>query len=167
MGKAFWKASPVAVKQFRTPITFKAFRQEAQMHGSLRHPSVAPLLGVCRDPYTLITEMPPHLTLRAFLDTATPMTWHLRLRLTQELTEALKYLHGLAVPVAHLAVCSVNVLLFSLDHTEKKGACVKFCHYGHARAIYGPLLAPPHSDWRILAPEVTFSSLFPLTSIRF
>ncbi|KAJ1406887.1 Zinc finger, RING/FYVE/PHD-type [Sesbania bispinosa] len=73
------------------------FHQEVQVLGSLQHPHLLTLLGVCPEAWSIVYEYLPNGTLQDYLfrkSNNSPLTWHARARMIAEIASALCFLHS-------------------------------------------------------------------------
>ncbi|CAJ1955734.1 unnamed protein product [Sphenostylis stenocarpa] len=73
------------------------FRQEVQVLGSLQHPHLITLLGVCPEAWSIVYEYLPNGTLQDYLfrkSNNSPLTWNTRARMIAEIASALCFLHS-------------------------------------------------------------------------
>ncbi|KAI4322144.1 hypothetical protein L6164_021864 [Bauhinia variegata] len=73
------------------------FHQEVQILGSLRHPHLLTLLGVCPEAWSLVYEYLPNGSLQDYLfrkSNASPLTWNNRVRMIAEIASAICFLHS-------------------------------------------------------------------------
>ncbi|XP_061342130.1 protein kinase STUNTED isoform X1 [Gastrolobium bilobum] len=110
---------PIAVKVMQsTKQAWKDFSLEVEIISSLKHKSIAPLLGICIEDNALISvyDYFPKGSLEENLHgknkDGSILTWEMRFNVAVGIAEALDYLHREALkPVIHRDVKSSNILL--------------------------------------------------------
>lgn len=86
------------------------FVQEAILHGSLRHPNIVQMIGICLDPVCVIMEFMSRGSLFACLnDTSIYLDWVQRLSFVRNIAEGMSFLH--ARDLIHRDLKSLNVLV--------------------------------------------------------
>ncbi|KAE9585711.1 putative protein kinase RLK-Pelle-RLCK-IXb family [Lupinus albus] len=89
----------VAIKKFH-PCNVQGpaeFHQEVQVLGSLQHPHLLTLLGVCPEAWSIVYEYLPNGTLHDYLfrkGNNSPLTWNIRTQVIAEIASALCFLHS-------------------------------------------------------------------------
>ncbi|GMH19785.1 hypothetical protein Nepgr_021626 [Nepenthes gracilis] len=105
------KATSRAGKNFLSIVGIPSYN-DVYIPGCLRHPNLAPILGMLKAPgYTCLIYPKTPFTLESILHyspEALKSEWHIRF-LIYQLLSALAYLHGIGV--AHSNICPGNVLL--------------------------------------------------------
>jgi len=121
-GKVFlgkWKQTKVAVKQFwgLAESDTETFVKECAMHHGLRHPNIVQLLAVVTKPLCVLTEWMARGALFALLqDSATDLSWDLRLQFAAEIARGMVYVHSCGL--LHRDLKSLNVLIDEHWHAK-------------------------------------------------
>lgn len=108
---------PVAIKMLfspqLTPAVVATFCKEAATLGTLKHPHVVEILGICISPpsVSLVMELCDGTLFDLLHSSDKPIDWELQLRLAYECALAVEYLHSQSPPVLHLDIKSPNFLL--------------------------------------------------------
>ncbi|KAG4384721.1 hypothetical protein GLYMA_13G335700v4 [Glycine max] len=132
----------VAIKKFHQhnmqgPLEF---RQEVQVLGSLQHPHLITLLGVCPEAWSIVYEYLPNGTLQDYLfrkSNNSPLTWNTRARMIAEIASALCFLHSFKPEtIIHGDLKPETVLL------DSSLGC-KMCGFGLCRLVSEESLLRP------------------------
>ncbi|KAL2968612.1 hypothetical protein AAZX31_15G037600 [Glycine max] len=132
----------VAIKKFHQhnmqgPLEF---RQEVQVLGSLQHPHLITLLGVCPEAWSIVYEYLPNGTLQDYLfrkSNNSPLTWNTRARMIAEIASALCFLHSFRPEsIIHGDLKPETVLL------DSSLGC-KMCGFGFCRLVSEESLLRP------------------------
>ncbi|RDX81463.1 U-box domain-containing protein 33, partial [Mucuna pruriens] len=132
----------VAIKKFHQhnmqgPLEF---RQEVQVLGSLQHPHLITLLGVCPEAWSIVYEYVPNGTLQDYLfrkSNNSPLTWNTRARMIAEIASALCFLHSFKPEtIIHGDLKPETVLL------DSSLGC-KMCGFGFSRLVSEESLLRP------------------------
>lgn len=71
------------------------FRHEALMQAPLStHPNIVALIGISVNPCALLFEFVPYVLNAYILDLEKDISWPLRLRIAQDIAEAMKFMHS-------------------------------------------------------------------------
>ncbi|KAJ7980864.1 putative Receptor protein kinase [Quillaja saponaria] len=120
------------------------FHQEVQVLGSLQHPHLVTLLGVCPEAWSLVYEYLPNGSLEDHLfrkSNTSPLTWSNRARIIAEISSALCFLHSLKPEtIVHGDLKPENILL------DSSLSC-KICDFGICRLIIEETLYCPSFHW--------------------
>lgn len=115
-----YNGRPVAIKMLfspsLTPDVVTTFCEEAGMLGSLQHPNVVEILGICISPPSLclVMELCSGGNLFDLIRVSSPTLiydWPSQLRLATQCAKAVAFLHSQKPPVIHLDIKSPNFLL--------------------------------------------------------
>ncbi|KAI4334520.1 hypothetical protein L6164_019203 [Bauhinia variegata] len=108
------------------------FHQEVQVLGSLQHPHLLTLLGVCPEAWSLVYEYLPNGSLQDLLfrkSNISSLTWNNRVRMIAEIASALCFLHSSKPEsIVHGDLKLENILLDS-------ALCCKICEFGICRLV--------------------------------
>ncbi|RDY09516.1 U-box domain-containing protein 33 [Mucuna pruriens] len=108
------------------------FYQEVQVLGSLQHPHLLTLLGVCPEAWSLVYEYLPNGSLQDYLSRKSsllPLTWNIRARWIAEIATALCFLHSSKPEtIIHGGLKLETVLLDS-------ALSCKICEFGFSRLV--------------------------------
>lgn len=115
VSQAIWQFIEVAVKELKlarlSETAVNEFREEAELQGSLRHPNIVMLYGVCLEPghYSMVMELMAKGSLYEVLHNSQDLPWSIRLSIAKDITIGLAYLHS--KNIVHRDLKSLNVLL--------------------------------------------------------
>ena len=120
-----WNQTPVAIKQLldtHNDDEEATFFQEMEVLQNLRHPHIVQLFGgfISDDgrPSIVFELMTRGSLTDALYDSTTPLSYSLKLRILQQLAQALDYLHELTPPIIHRDLKPANVLVSLIAITE-------------------------------------------------
>jgi serine/threonine protein kinase len=103
----------VAIKQLRqmnfSREALEDFKREAAQMAVLNHPNIVRLYGICLNPYALVMELLPNVSLFDLLQSGKPLNWTVRRNIIMDMGIGLDYLHER--DVVHCDFKSLNVLL--------------------------------------------------------
>ncbi|KAJ7947654.1 Protein kinase domain [Quillaja saponaria] len=120
------------------------FHQEVQVLGSLQHPHLVTLLGVCPEAWSLVYEYLPNGSLQDHLfrkSNTAPLTWNNRAQIVVEISSALCFLHSSKPEtIVHGDLKPENILLDS-------ALSCKICDFGICRLINEESLYCPSFRW--------------------
>ncbi|OIW09178.1 hypothetical protein TanjilG_11316 [Lupinus angustifolius] len=132
----------VAIKKFH-PCNVQGpaeFHQEVQVLGSLQHPHLLTLLGVCPEAWSIVYEYLPNGTLQDYLfrkGNNSPLTWNTRARIIAEIASALCFLHSSKPEtIIHGDLKPEAILL------DSSLSC-KICDFGFCRLVTEESLGRP------------------------
>ncbi|KAL6061719.1 Center divider [Balamuthia mandrillaris] len=143
--KGEYKGKEVAVKEFlfgkveegdrfcpEELRTVKEFRSEALiMSGFKKHPNVAQLLGISKQPLALVVEYINGGSLFHFLRENPNLEWALRLDIALDIARGMDYLHSYSPPCIHRDLKSPNVLMKqTTDENGKVQLTAKVSDFG-------------------------------------
>ena len=117
--KAMFKGEVVAVKQVsidddKKTEVFREFRREVALSKELMQPNIVEMKGVCLDPWCLVMEFLPYGDLYSFLhDRSNQIHWRMRLKMAQNIAEAIRFLHSFQPKIIHRDLKSPNCLVLS------------------------------------------------------
>eukprot|EP01103_Thecamoeba_quadrilineata_P001906 TRINITY_DN1176_c0_g1_i2.p1 TRINITY_DN1176_c0_g1~~TRINITY_DN1176_c0_g1_i2.p1 ORF type:complete len:1699 (+),score=387.97 TRINITY_DN1176_c0_g1_i2:81-5177(+) len=131
---------------------FAEFQREVFIMGCLEHRNLVKLIGITLQPLAMVMECLPLGTLYHLL-VAEDVTWNnlLRLHVAADIALGMKYLHSVVPPIIHRDLRSPNILMASLDPTDK--VCAKVADFGLSRLL-APTMAGGDFNPNWLAPEI-------------
>ncbi|EER96373.1 hypothetical protein BDA96_02G173900 [Sorghum bicolor] len=115
--RGFLRHTTVAIKKFNREgaVGEKEFNDEVEILCRMRHPNLATLIGLCRDPKVLVYEFMPNGSLEDRLQCklhTEPLPWRMRVRIAADICTALIFLHSnKPKSIAHGDLKPDNVLL--------------------------------------------------------
>ncbi|XP_047174561.1 U-box domain-containing protein 33-like isoform X1 [Vigna umbellata] len=116
------------------------FQQEVRILGSLQHPNLVTLLGVCPEAWSFVYDFYPNGTLQDYLfrkGSLLPLTWSIRARWVFEIARALCFLHSSRPEtIVHGGLTLETVLL------DTALGC-KICEFGFSRLVKEESLSLP------------------------
>lgn len=120
--EALWSGQTVALKEFSPGFLFSAVRREIVLQARLRHPNIVQLTALCFSPLCILTEFVPHQSLHELVqptsNSSRSFPWALRVRVAQDVAQALHYLHSLPIPVVHCDLKTPNILIASFTPSD-------------------------------------------------
>eukprot|EP01126_Amoeba_proteus_P007182 TRINITY_DN12557_c0_g1_i1.p1 TRINITY_DN12557_c0_g1~~TRINITY_DN12557_c0_g1_i1.p1 ORF type:complete len:465 (-),score=94.19 TRINITY_DN12557_c0_g1_i1:124-1518(-) len=133
--------------------TFQEFRHEIEIQGNLKHPNILQILGLVVQPFVIIMELCPHGDLHSVIgNLEIPITWPLKLKLSMDITNGLKFLQAQTPPIAHIDLKSPNILVKSLNPIDP--TCAKIADFGTSQPVFEPFTYSPVDNPVWQAPEM-------------
>ncbi|KAK7262455.1 hypothetical protein RJT34_30028 [Clitoria ternatea] len=121
------------------------FHQEVQVLGSLQHPHLLTLLGVCPEAWSLVYEYLPNGSLQDYLFrkcSPLPLTWKIRARWIAEIATALCFLHSCKPETIIHGDLKLEIVLL-----DSSLSC-KICEFGFSRMVTEESLYLPTFHFR-------------------
>lgn len=149
-----YNGRPVAIKMLfspqLTPAVVATFCREAATLGTLKHPNVVEIIGICISPpsVSLVMELCDGTLFDLLHSSGEQLDWETQLRLAYECALAVDYLHSQSPPVLHLDIKSPNFLLSR--YGQIKIADLELSRRGRESTL-GKAVLPDTLNWT--APE--------------
>lgn len=115
------------------------FRQEIDIQGGLKHPSIVSIIGIILRPFCVIMELCPFGDLYNLIHKEdVPFSPEFRFKVASDIASGLQMMQEQNPPIAHLDLKSPNILLSSLN--PESPVCAKIADFGTSQQVLGPIL---------------------------
>ena len=117
----------IALKELNTTIscqeTFPEFRREVSLMAGLSHPNTVGLLGICMQPFCIITDFCAYGDLFSYIasrrERNAPLPMDYILTVLKDIANGMNFLHTATPPILHRDLKSPNIMLCRLSPDEE------------------------------------------------